>query len=76
MKVLVFEGVGVEGCFIIVGRGDGGLIVSDYVFQRGLLDYIKVDVYVVGFFYVVDMMRLQDGVDCQVLNVQFYVYCI
>lgn len=70
------EGAGAEGCLIVAGWSAGGLVASDHVLQRGLLDHIKADAHAVSPLHVIDMVGLQDGVDSQVLDVQLHTHCI
>lgn len=68
------EGVGAEGCLVIAGRGAGSLIARDHFLQGGLLDHIEADANAVGPLHIIDVVRLQDGVDGQVLNIQFHAH--
>ena len=68
------NGVGAEGRLVVAGRGTGGLIARDHVFQGGLLDHIEADANAVSPLHIIDVVRLQDGVDSQVLNIQFHAH--
>lgn len=69
------EGTGAERRLVVAGRGAGGLVAGDHVLQGGLLDHVEADAHAVGPFHVIDVVRLQDGVDGQVLNVQLHAHC-
>lgn len=70
------EGAGAEGRLVVAGGSAGSLIARDHVLQGGLLDHIEADARAVGPLHVIDVVRLQDGVDSQVLNVQLHAHCI
>lgn len=69
------EGAGAESRLIIAGWGAGGLIARDHVLQGSLLDHVETDAHAASPLHVIDVVGLEDGVDCQVLNIQLHTHC-
>lgn len=64
------EGVGAESSLVVAGQSAGPLVPCHHVLQRCLLDHIKTDAHTSSALHVIDVLRLEDGVHRQALQVQ------
>lgn len=69
------EGVGAQGRLIVAGQSAGPLVPRHHVLQRGLLDHVEADAQTGSALHVVDVLRLEDSVDRQALQVQLNTHC-
>lgn len=63
------EGVGAEGCLVVAGDGADPLVSRHHVLQGALLDDVEAHAQAGPALHVIDMLRLQDGVHGQTLEV-------